>query len=368
MKHLSVMMKPASGHCNMRCSYCFYADLTRHREQADYGMMSREVAKAIVDNMLAELTAGDEATLVFQGGEPTLAGLDFFQYLLPYAKENGKKQGVVFHFALQTNGLTLNEMWMPLLKENEVLVGLSIDGEKRLHDENRKDAAGNDTFKRVMQSKRLLEQQSVPFNVLLTLTNQAARHPQQLWQFLIKEGIDFIQFTPCLDGLEALEKSPYALSPERFYRFYAALFPLWVAQLQSGKYVSVKLFDDVFHYFSRRIPNVCGIHGACSVQFACEGDGSVFPCDFYMLDAYRMGSLAVSKPGELIGKAQSFLDGDRDYAKQEPCASCKYATACNGGCKRMVDAMYFSDGICWYAKLLDEILPPLLHIGKQFNR
>jgi len=363
MKHLAVMIKPASGRCNMRCAYCFYADIARRREQADYGIMGQETAQKIVDNMLLDLDAGDEATLVFQGGEPTLAGLGFFQYILQYAKEAGRVQGVAFHFALQTNGLTLDEDWMPMLKEYKVLVGVSIDGEKRIHDENRKDSADRGTYKRVMQSKALLEKQNVPYNVLLTLTGQAARHPLKMWQFVLREGIDYIQFTPCLDELDSDEKSPYALTPERFYRFYAALFPLWLASLREGKYISVKLFDDLANYFGKNIPNACGIHGLCSAQFVCEGDGSVFPCDFYVLDEYCMGSLAEERPSALIGKAQPFLSSGRGYVEQEPCASCKYVKSCAGGCKRMVNTMYFSGGLCWYAKLLDEILSQLLRIG-----
>ena len=363
MRHLSVMIKPASGRCNMRCAYCFYTDITRHREQADYGIMSQETAQKIVDNMLLDLDAGDEATLVFQGGEPTLAGIGYFQYLLQYAKDAGKAQGVTFHFALQTNGLILSEDWIPVLKEYKVLVGLSLDGEKRIHDENRKDFADKGTYKRVMQSKALLEKQNVPYNVLLTLTNQAARHSLKVWQFVLKEGIDYIQFTPCLGKLGSDEKSSYALTPERFYRFYAALFPLWMASLREGKYISVKLFDDLANYFGKNIPNACGIHGVCSVQFVCEGDGSVFPCDFYMLDEYCMGSLAKDRPSALLSKAQPFLNCGRDYIKQEPCISCKYTMLCNGGCKRMVGTMYFSNGICWYARLLDDILPTLLQIN-----
>ena len=367
MKHLSVMIKPASGYCNMRCTYCFYADISSQRETKNYGFMPIKTACSIVDNMLADLTAGDEATLAFQGGEPTLAGLPFFADLLPYTTTAAKAKGVHIHYALQTNGTMLEENWIPLLKAHAVLVGLSIDGDKQLHDANRKGSQGESTYKRVMQTKRLLDKHQVPYNVLLTLTNQSARHPQKLWQFLLKEGIDYIQFTPCLNELDCEKTSLYALQPERLYQFYAALFPLWVGALQKGKYISVKLFDDLFHYFGRGVPNACGIHGRCAVQFVCEGDGSVFSCDFYMLDEYCLGSLAESKPSELFGKGERFLAGDRGYIMQEPCASCRYRQACNGGCKRMVDAMYFSGGTCWYARLLDEILPPLIQIGRQLS-
>lgn len=368
MKHNSVMIKPASGLCNMRCTYCFYADVAEHRTQKDYGMMPQETARAIVRNMLAELAPGDRATLAFQGGEPTLAGLVFFEELLSFSSEAAQAREVGIEYALQTNGMTMDEGWLPLLKAHPILVGLSIDGDKQLHDWTRKDSNGEGTYKRVVTTKRLLDENQIPYNVLVTLTRQGARHPQKLWNFLVKEGIDYVQFTPCLDAMDAQERSPFALTPEGFYQFYATLFPLWAAKLREGKYISVKFFDDLVNYFGRGMPTACGISGRCGVQFVCEGDGTAFPCDFYMLDEYAMGSLAEHTPEELRERAEPFSANGRDYFGAEPCQSCKYRTSCAGGCKRMVDTMYLSKGVCWYARLLDEILPPLLEIGRRMQQ
>jgi uncharacterized protein len=317
--------------------------------------------------MLADLTRGDTATLAFQGGEPTLVGFGFFRDLLCYSSGKAKERGVKLNYTLQTNGMEVGELWIPLLQEYPVLVGLSLDGYKQLHDSNRRSNVGGDTYKQVIRAKELFDKNKIQYNILFTLTNQAARHPQRVWRFLRDMNIGYVQFTPCLDSLDEESGSVYALRPERFYRFYSELFPLWISELNCGNYISVKLFDDLANYFGKGIPTVCGINGRCAIQYVCEGDGSVFPCDFYMLDNYRMGSLTQSKPGQLKDAAQEFLSSGREYVSVEPCKSCRYLEACNGGCKRMVKTMYLSRGVCWYSKLVDEILAPLLKAASRLS-
>ncbi len=364
MKHRSIMLKPASGHCNLGCRYCFYADLTRRRSMPSYGLMTGETARRIVDSASAELEPGDKLTLAFQGGEPTLAGLKFFQDFCSYVKE--RCQGIEVAYALQTNGTLLDEDWVPLLKEYGFLVGLSIDASADFHDQNRRDAAGAGTYRKVMETKRLLDRHGVPYNVLTVLTNQLARHPKQVWNFLVKEGVGYVQFIPCLDELEHGEKSPYALTPERFYRFYSGLFPLWAEAMARGKYISVKLFDDLVNLYLRREVTACGITGQCAVQFVVEGDGTAFPCDFYTLDRFSMGSLADEAPEALYERGVPFLSYGQEHKGEPPCKGCRHFAVCGGGCKRMRESMYVQNGTCWYQKLLDEMLEQLLHIGSRF--
>ena len=367
MKYMSAMIKPASGLCNMRCSYCFYTDLMRRRKIYDYGIMSAETAFRIVNNILMGLGRGDMATLAFQGGEPTLAGIPFFTAVLDHATHEASKAGIRIEFALQTNGSLINEEWISLLKGRPVLIGLSMDGYMQLHNSNRKGTDGGDTYKSVLAAKKLFDQHGIRYNVMATLTNQAARHPFKMWKFIMNERIGFIQFTPCLNALYNENRANYTLEPKRFYQFYSELFPLWAEEYKKGRYISVKLFDDLYNHFAKGMPTSCGINGKCTVQYVCESDGSVFPCDFYMLDEFRMGALSESKPADLYDNASLFLSVGRDYVLKEPCKSCRYFTACNGGCKRMVNAMYLSDGICWYAKLLDDVLEPLIKIVETYS-
>ncbi len=366
MKMLSVMIKPASSRCNLQCRYCFYADVSQRRAVPDYGIMRRETAEKVVANIYSDLSDGDVLNIGFQGGEPTLAGLDFFKSFAELVANQPKK--VTVHWALQTNGTTLDAAWCAFLKEHRFLVGLSLDGAAAAHNANRIDRQGKGSFSRVLQSKRLLEQAGVDYNVLCVLTDEAARHPQTIWNFLLREKIRFVQFIPCLEDLGADEPGRWALTPKNFSGFYSALFRLWKKELLGGNYISVKFFDDVANLFLRRAVTACGMIGRCQCQNVVEADGSVYPCDFYVLDAYRLGSLAEMPLREVFDRAQASGFLDPDPAPPEPCAACAYRAVCNGGCKRMRRAQYIDpDGLCGYKQFLDDCLQELTQIVGHFT-
>lgn len=362
MKHLSLMLKPASSLCNMRCSYCFYADVTNERTVQSYGMMQPAVVQALVANVFSELQDGDTLLFAFQGGEPTLAGLPFFKHFVSVVAAQPKK--VKVSYALQTNGLCLDDAWFAFLHQHHFLVGLSIDGYEKQHDKNRVDAAGEGTFQRVLTAKRAMDKARVEYNVLCTLTNGLARRPVKTWEFLVKENIRFVQFTPCLGKLSG-QPDEWALTPQRFYTFYLEIFALWKQQIAKGNYISVKLFDDIVNQFVRREITSCGMHGHCQMQYVVEADGSTYPCDFYVLDEYNGGNLAKQPFAQVTQCMQEkgFLQHDRQLPAT--CVACQYRNACNGGCKRMRHAMYLGvDGFCGYQQLLDAIGQELCQIGQ----
>jgi uncharacterized protein len=328
--------------------------------------MQTDIARDIIKNVLMDLSAGDKVTFAFQGGEPTLAGLSFFEGF--FETVDSMRKNVDVDYAFQTNGLVIDEDWCGLLKSRPVLVGLSIDGEFSVHDQNRKASDGAGTYKRVMQVKRLFEQHGIKYNILSVLTNSSARHPQKMWGFITKENIEHIQFIPCLDELDTEMKSPYRLEPARFYSFYKALFGLWSKSLREGKYISVKFFDDLANLLLYDMPTSCGMTGQCSLQYVIESDGSVYPCDFYVFDSYCMGSLKTNLPSEVASNGAPFLASGREYAGRSPCVQCHYLNGfCGGGCKRLIASMYISNGICWYAKLLDELSAPMAELLNPFR-
>jgi uncharacterized protein len=367
MKQLSVLIKPASSLCNMRCRYCFYADVSKMRSIPNYGLMTRDTAVAIIENIYEDLSDGDNITFAFQGGEPTLSGLHFFEFFVFQVKE--KFQNVQVFYALQTNGLMLNDEWCVFLKSNNFLVGLSLDGDVTAHNSNRLDCNQQGTFSRVMQSKQLLESHNVDYNVLTVLTNGTARHPQKTWDFILKENIRYIQFIPCLDGLDAHKKSVWGLTPRKFYSFYTALFPLWKEQIQKNNFFSVKLFDDLMNLFVLGQATACGINGLCHPQFVIESDGSIFPCDFYVLDEYKIGNLK-----EITIRQAFNLSMIGSLHKHRPtlpqiCGNCHYKFICGGGCKRLQSAMYVApDGFCGLRSLLDDVLDELINIVRKLKR
>ena len=169
MPAIHVMMKPASGLCNMRCQYCFYADEMEKRSQASYGIMSFATLENVIRRIL-EFAEGS-CTIAFQGGEPTLAGLDFFRECIRLEQKYNTKNVTISH-ALQTNGYALNEEWCQFFAKNHFLIGLSVDGIKATHDLYRKDAVGKDTYFRILESAKLLEAAGVEFNVLMVVNGK----------------------------------------------------------------------------------------------------------------------------------------------------------------------------------------------------
>ena len=394
MKQLSVMVKPASSLCNMRCRYCFYTDVSHMRSTESYGIMSIETAKAVIANVWRDLEDGDEITIAFQGGEPLLAGLDFFRFFAEEALRQPVKANI--SWALQTNGALIDDDWCAFFKAHGFLVGLSLDGDSELHNQNRRFASGNGTFKRVMQAKRLMDINKVEYNILSVLTNESARHPQRFWSFMLKEKIHYVQFIPCLgalgrepgsdaaplstassrpgassrpDAASRQDASYLTLTPKRFYSFYSGLFPLWQKEAAGGNYISVRLFDDIVNLFVGERVTSCGLTGVCHPQYIIEADGGVYPCDFYVLDEFRAGSMTEIGMREAFDRmaAGGFLQ-DKP-ALPDSCAGCGYLKACNGGCKRMRGAIYDDgNGFCGYRAFLDENLDALCRTGIMLMR
>lgn len=358
MKHISVLIKPASSLCNIRCTYCFYANVSSLREVRSFGKMKEEVTEKMIENIYADLEAGDQLTLAFQGGEPTMAGLGYFKQLL--ALVSAQKKQVQVHYAIQTNGIVINHKWCAFFKEHNFLVGLSIDGHPLYHDLNRMDTKGRGTFQRVMQTKNLFDEYGIEYNVLCVLTNPLAKEAKKVFRFIKEQGIQYIQFIPCLDDLGAVGKNNYALTPKRFASFYHQLLGFWLQELKKEHYISIKLFDDLLNLLVRQQVTACGILGNCQVQYVIEADGSVYPCDFYVLDEYRMGYIQEQTLRELFeqGVAKKFVCEKPKIT--EKCLDCPFYQMCRGGCKRMKDAMYVDrQGNCGYEQLLKEFVPKI---------
>jgi uncharacterized protein len=332
--------------------------------------MGPGVRQAVLENIVRDLEDRDEITLAFQGGEPTLAGLawyeDFMQTFASVQRQAGKKD-LAIRYALQTNGLLLDRAWGEFLRHYNFLVGLSLDGWAHVHNRNRLDAQGQGTHERVIQSKRLLEECGVEYNILTVLTNETAKCPEKICRFMEDEKIRYIQFIPCLEDLGGgISKS--ALRPLGFANFYTVLLRWWIRNQEKCVYISVKFFDDVANLFFKGIPTACGIDGQCQAQYVVEAGGGVYPCDFYVLDDHYAGNLTRQTLREIFetpGMA-SFLLSSRTVPPV--CRNCAYRNICRGGCKRMQRVMYYGSGgsICGYKTFLDKCLKSLEDAVKRF--
>jgi len=353
------MIKPASSLCDMRCSYCFYHDVAASRQMASMGVMTWGIAAALIRNVYCVLEPGDSITFAFQGGEPGLAGLGFYKFFTEEVKKCSQP-GVQTGYAIQTNGLTIDDDWCSFFLENGFLIGLSLDGDASLHNQNRVDAKGKGTYNRVMNAKKLLDKHGVPYNVLCVLTAESARRARRIWDFILREKIEYIQFIPCLEALDNMpdDATGAALTGKRFYQFYSALFPLWKEEAERGNVVNIRLFEDLAGVYLAGRGITCGVSGRCSPQIVVEGDGSVYPCDFFVLDKYKVGDLSKSTLKDVF---EAVVGSGFLSAVAEPpaiCESCAYRQWCRGGCKRMARAVY--GGGCGMKMFLDECLESLL--------
>lgn len=337
MPALSLLIKPASSLCNLRCSYCFYHDVAEHRETASYGVMTQETLETVVRRALSFATGA--CTFAFQGGEPTLAGLDFFRRFEALVARDAP-EGLSVRRALQTNGLLLDEDWAAFLAEHHYLVGLSLDGPADLHDARRTDAQGKGTFARTLAAAKLLERTGVEFNVLSVVDSLLARRAAKVYSFFRKQGLPYLQFIPCLDDFG--HEGPPRLTPERYAHFLKTTFDLWYEDVTQGHPISIRLFDNLLEMLSGYPPESCGMSGQCTCQFVVEANGDVYPCDFYVTDPYRLGNLRDCSIPELRASAPACRFIEESLSLPDKCRACPYFVLCRGGCRRYREP--FGDG------------------------
>ncbi len=332
ISNLNMMIKPTSSNCNLSCKYCFYHSLTESRKIKSYGYMDIDLLEKIVKKGLAY--SNKTCTFAFQGGEPTLVGLNFYKKLIEFELKYNYKNLLIVN-AIQTNGIKIDEKWAKFLSKNRFLVGISLDGPKEIHDTNRIDNQGKGTFKKVMEAINLLNKYKVEYNILTVVTSLVARHTNKVYNFFKQHSFRYLQFIPCLNPLNGeREEKSYSLKPDRYAYFLKTLFDLWYDDISKGNIISIQYFDNLLGLLMGYKPEVCGMTGQCTCQFIIESNGGVYPCDFYVIDQWYLGNIKELKFDELLDSINSkrFVEVSK-YISPE-CKSCKWFYLCKGGCRR----------------------------------
>lgn len=334
MNQLTLLIKPASGLCNLRCQYCFYRDVSEKRTVSSCGIMANATVERLLEEAFRSISPGGNVTFLFQGGEPTLAGLDYFRFFLDKERQL-KPSGVTVAHAIQTNGYCLDENWAAFLGEHHFLVGLSLDGTQTLHDSFRLDSAGNGTWERTIETLHLLSQYQVETNLLCVVTGPAAKKGRQIYRNLTQLGNYPLQFIPCLDPLMADRGGKtYSLTPEGYGIFLCHIFDCWYRDWKQGHYVSIRIFDDYLRHLLRMPPSSCAASGSCGHYLVVEGDGSLYPCDFYAVDEWHLGNIHnLTLPEALASPVGEAFCRQGSIPAQE-CLRCRYGYLCRGGCFR----------------------------------
>ncbi len=333
MKELTVMIKPASGLCQMACEYCFYHDIAEYGAPANTFMTLR-TARQLIARVVE--SGARRVHFAFQGGEPLLWGQEHFDDFF----DDVKAAGLDATYAVQTNGLALTDpVYCRIFAEHDVLIGLSVDGDAALHDAARKTPDGKGTHARVMESLSALKKHGIRHNILTVVTSRVAAHPAQLYKFYKKIGASHVQLIPCLPPMECADTLGHTPDAAALGRFYTAFYRLWREDFKGGKPpFSVREFDQALATL-QGLGGFCGACGYCTPQLIVEADGSIYPCDFYVMPKYCTGNVYTHSIEQTLHS-----EGMDCFVKEHPsaptlCRSCRFLSVCGGGCRRMRDVI-----------------------------
>ena len=332
-----IMLKPRGPICNLDCKYCYF--LSKERLYPDSGFrMDAELLENYTRQYIAA-QPGPEVTFAWQGGEPTLMGLDFFRQAVAF-QEKYAPPGKRIANTLQTNGVLLDEEWCRFLKEQNFLVGLSLDGPRDLHDAYRVDKGGRPTFDRVMRGLRMLQEHEVTFNVLTTVHAANAEHPLRVYRFLRDEvETDFIQFIPIVErdngtGFQEGDRvTGRSVGAGQYGAFLIAIFEEWVRR-DVGR-VFVQIFDVALGAWMGQQPGLCIFRETCGDALALEHNGDLYACDHYVEPGYLLGNIRQQEMIELVTSEpqRQFGQAKRDTLP-DYCRQCEVRFVCNGGCPK----------------------------------
>ena len=338
--YVHIMAKPAGAACNLACSYCFFLAKEEFYPGSRFRMPDALLETYIRQSIEAQ--QGDVATIAWQGGEPTLMGLDFFRRAVEYARKYARP-GMTVEHTLQTNGTLLDESWCAFFREHGFLVGLSIDGPRSLHDAYRVDRGGAPTFDRVMRAARLLQKHGVDFNVLTTVHAANADHPLDVYRFFRDElDVQWLQFIPVVERInsdgrtlkqEGNSVTERSVRPEQWGRFLIAIFDEWVRH--DVGHIYINLFEAALAAWLALPPALCIFGETCGRALVLEHNGDVYPCDHFVEPDFLLGNIQESHLTDLVAtEAQHrFGAAKRDNLPQQ-CQVCPVHFVCHGECPK----------------------------------
>jgi uncharacterized protein len=328
----NILAKPIGPICNLNCRYCFYLE-----KELLYPELAHSSEWVLPENILEEYVRqyiesnpAPVITFGWQGGEPTLVGIDYFRKIVVLQQKyaDGKK----IENTLQTNGLLLDDAWCEFLANNEFLVGLSVDGPKHLHDRYRVDKGGAPSFDKVMRGVGFLKKHGVAFNTLTVVHQDNAQHPLEVYRFLRELGHNFFQFIPIVERVSA-QVTEWSVKPQQYGKFLCALFDEWVRN-DVGK-IFVQLFDVTLAAWAGVEPALCVFQQTCGGSLVLEHNGDLYSCDHFVYPENRLGNIMEQPLADLLGSDPQTRFG-RDKRDRLPryCRDCEVRFVCNGECPK----------------------------------
>lgn len=331
----SLLIKPASAVCNLDCSYCFYLDRDADPyKELPARLMTNDTLERLVDNYL--FYSYPASTFAFQGGEPTLAGLPFFQKLVDLQQRHGRNGQSVSN-ALQTNGVLLDKDWGQLFREYKFLIGISLDGPEEVNDLYRFNKAGHGTWKNVMRGVESMQKEKVDFNVLCVLSQSNVHKPREIYKFYRSLGIDYMQFIPLAEFDAEGKPFPFTITPEEYGRFMCEIFDLWWPERRR---IRVRFFDNLAEAIAGQKPGSCTMHETCDSYVVVEYNGDVYPCDFFVESSWKLGNVNLDSFPEIARRQKRYSFAVKKTLAHPDCQVCEYQTICHGGCPKTRHGMH----------------------------
>jgi uncharacterized protein len=328
-----LMTKPIGPLCNLDCTYCFYLrkDSLYPAERGRAWRMSDEVLESYIRQYIAAQQV-PECHFAWQGGEPTLLGIDFFRRAVELQKRYRPK-GMVIHNAFQTNGTLLTEEWCQFLRRHHFLIGLSLDGPQAIHDHYRLDKGGKPSFEAVYRGLKLLQAHDVQHNILCVVNHHNAQQPLEVYEFFRAEGERFLQFIPAVEPTADGGVTPWSVGGEAYGEFLCAIFDAWVRRDVGQTFVQI--FDVALQAWCGLDPGLCVFSPTCGTAMAVEHNGDVYSCDHFVEPHNRLGNLLETPLAELVSQPLQVKFGrDKEAALPRYCRECAVRFVCNGGCPK----------------------------------
>jgi uncharacterized protein len=328
MRPFSLLIKPASGDCNLNCSYCFY--LGTHAgfyPEEKVHRMSLPVLEMLTRTYLATPQASHN--IAWQGGEPTIMGLPFFEKAVELQKLYMRPGGTVVN-TLQTNGTLLNDAFAAFLAREKILTGISLDGPKDVHDHYRHRISGGGSYDDVMRGIRCMEKAKAEFNILTLVNDVNVRQPERIYKFLCEQGFLFHQYIPCVEPDGKGGVSSHSVSGEAWGDFLCAIFDLWLPG--DTRRVSIRQFDAVFNLLVTGERVQCTMCNDCAQYLVVEYNGDIYPCDFFVEKAFLLGNVMRGGWSEFLGSPVYRNFGAQKLQTHPKCAECPCNWLCVGDC------------------------------------
>jgi uncharacterized protein len=343
----NVMVKPIGAICNLNCTYCYYLEKKNLYKDGNMSLMSESILENFIKQYIQSQTA-PVISFVWQGGEPMLAGLNFFKAAVEYQKYYAGGRRIINSF--QTNGTLINDKWCRFFKENNFLIGVSIDGPEKIHDYYRRNTQGANTWLKVIKGIKLLQDYNVDFNTLTVINNYNADFPLEIYSFLKSIGSNYHQYIPIVEQ-EATDEGIYPLklvspeyrgntkitdwsvSPDQFGNFYIKIFDQWVKKDVGS--VFVQIFDVILANWVNEPCGLCIFDKTCGNAAVIEYNGDLYSCDHYVYPENFLGNI-LNKPllEMMLSKKQQEFGIKKKDRLPDFCLNCDYLNICNGECPK----------------------------------